>query len=274
MKKKLTIVCSVLLLVALLMCGCTDLFTTKRNYYTIDSSSLENLNVAEVVANNSITATVRIVTSKKGFSEERVVGAGFVVTADGYVITNDHVIKPSSYGDAALEYLVQFVDGTSSPANYVKSNSAIDIGVLKINSAVASAGKIPYLQISTDDLKFGQSVYTIGNPDNLGFVFSGGFVANPSFKISGENKGDDSYGILLDMSVNHGNSGGVLLDNRGAVVGVVSSRIESAANTSTTNNVYVNEIYGLGIAIKASTLVSYLDSIGIIYTKYVVPTVQ
>lgn len=274
MKKKLTIVCSVLLLVALLMCGCTDLFTTKRNYYTIDSSSLENLNVAEVVANNSITATVRIVTSKKGFSEERVVGAGFVVTADGYVITNDHVIKPSSYGDAALEYLVQFVDGTSSPANYVKSNSAIDIGVLKINSAVASAGKIPYLQISIDDLKFGQSVYTIGNPDNLGFVFSGGFVANPSFKISGENKGDDSYGILLDMSVNHGNSGGVLLDNRGAVVGVVSSRIESAANTSTTNNVYVNEIYGLGIAIKASTLVSYLDSIGIIYTKYVVPTVQ
>lgn len=273
MKKKLIIVCTVLLLVALVMCGCTDLFTTKRNYYTIDSSSLENLNVAEVVANNAITATVRIVTSKKGFGDDRIVGAGFAITADGYVITNAHVIKPSSYGDAALEYLVQFVDGTSSPAAYVDSNSAIDIGILKINSAVASAGKIPHLQVSTDDLKFGQSVYTIGNPDNLGFVFSGGFVANPSFKISSENKGEDNYGILLDMSVNHGNSGGVLLDNRGAVVGVVSSRIESSASTSTTNGVYVNEIYGLGIAVKASTMVSYLDEIGVVYTKYTVPTV-
>lgn len=272
MKKKLVIICSILLVTVLLtMCGCTDLFTTKRNYYTINESDLENLSVAEIVANNTITSAVSVVTIKRGENNASVVGAGFVITADGYVVTNDHVINPSAYSGVALEYQVKFVDGTIATANYVAGDADIDIGILKIDAAVASVGHVPYLQIAEGELKFGQTVFTIGNPDNLGLVFSIGCVANPSFKLSNENKKEDNYGILLDMNVNHGNSGGVLLNNKGAVVGVISSRIESLPASSTTNGVFVNEIYGLGVAIKVSTLVSYLEKCGITYTKYTEP---
>ncbi|MEO7915911.1 MAG: trypsin-like peptidase domain-containing protein, partial [Novosphingobium sp.] len=140
-------------------------------------------------------------------------GSGFVISPDGYIVTNDHVITAGGQG-LADTITVKMADGTEYPAKIVGRDTASDIAVLKI-----TPGKtLPFV-------KFGQSakaragdwVIAIGNPFGLGGSVTSGIISAVY-----RNTGSGAYDhyIQTDASINSGNSGGPMFDMAGNVIGI------------------------------------------------------
>lgn len=144
-------------------------------------------------------------------------GSGFIIDADGYIITNHHLV------DGAERIVVSLADGRVFRAELVGADPAIDIALLKI-------GRAPDLPVAplgdSDTLRVGEWVCAIGNP--LGYVHSVtvGVVSFIGRKLF--DRSLDDY-IQTDAAINFGNSGGPLINSRGEVVGI-NSAISSRAN--------------------------------------------
>ncbi|MBC7922918.1 MAG: trypsin-like peptidase domain-containing protein, partial [Ferruginibacter sp.] len=137
-------------------------------------------------------------------------GSGCLMTKDGYVITNFHVVA----GMDNFQVLLQ--DGKSFSAKLVRKNEAADLALLKIDANLDFA----YLVPSSKNYSIGQEVFAIGTPTSLdlGQTVSKGI-------ISGIRKVEKSDMIQTDVSVNPGNSGGALINAKGELVGIVNSKI-------------------------------------------------
>jgi serine protease Do len=135
-------------------------------------------------------------------------GSGFVIDPSGIIVTNQHVI------DSAIDVKVAFIDGIQAPAKVLDASPMIDLAVLKVDIGHA----LPSLTWGdSDTLQVGDPVLTIGNGLGLANSVSAGIVSGLN-----RNFGDspfDSY-IQTDATINHGNSGGPLIDHEGKVVGV------------------------------------------------------
>ena len=141
-------------------------------------------------------------------------GSGFVVSEDGYIYTNYHVIK------SAYSLKVQFYDGTIYPVTSVQGyNIANDVAKIKI-----AKSSCDYLKISTEKVKTGDTVYTLGNPLGVENIFTSGIVSRESIKVNGIDC------IAITAPISPGNSGGPLLNKRGEVVGINSLQIPDAQN--------------------------------------------
>ncbi len=167
--------------------------------------------------------------------EAQSLGSGFIVSADGYVVTNNHVIQPE--GSAELEEVtVTTPDGTEYPAEVVGSDAASDLAVLKINRAQP----FPFVHFGdSKQARVGDWVIAIGNPFGLGGTVTSGIVSAML-----RNTGGGAYDryIQTDASINRGNSGGPLFDMQGNVIG-----INNAIFSPTGGSV------GIGFAIPAET---------------------
>ncbi|MEV0155256.1 trypsin-like peptidase domain-containing protein [Micromonospora sp. NPDC050686] len=166
--------------------------------------------VAERVLPSVVTVRV---TSLGGTSE----GSGFIVSPEGHVITNDHVVT-GSVGKAS----VIFNDGSSAPATVVGQDPESDIAVIK----VARSGLRPVEFGDSDSLAVGDPVLAIGSPLSLANTVTAGIVSALDRTMqAGEPGGPTRYyaAIQTDAAVNHGNSGGPLVDGAGRVVGVNST---------------------------------------------------
>jgi serine protease Do len=138
----------------------------------------------------------------------RAQGSGFIISADGYVVTNNHVI------DGAQEVEVALEDGRQLVAEVVGADPATDIALLKIESD----GDLPAVAWGDSDLlEIGDWVVAIGNPFGLGGTVTAGIVSARSRDI---NAGPYDDFIQTDAAINSGNSGGPLFDTSGQVVGV------------------------------------------------------
>ena len=156
-------------------------------------------------------------------------GSGFVVTQDGYIVTNHHVIA------SATSVTVTMYDGSEYPATVVGSDSDYDVAVLKINAT----GLQPVTLGSSEDVNVGDTVLAIGNPlGELTFSMSQGIVSCCDRAINVD--GTPFNMIQVDASINPGNSGGPLMNLYGEVVGIVSAKYSSYSNTA---------VEGLGFAI-------------------------
>ena len=272
MKKKIILIVGILIVVLLSMASCSAISTLLNRSntvnYQVDIRDLENPNVGTAVASNSINSCVRIVSTFNFSGDTRTVsGAGFVVTTDGYVITNRHVVVQyvASYGSSTTsmektstfnkaktptEIKVVFADNTYYLADlcyFIDEEGEIDLAILKMKDTGAVV--FDRLQIDqTSQIYYGQSAYTFGNPEGIGLLFTSVNVANPSMKMSSD--GLYEY-IMLDGNINHGNSGGVLLDGNSKVIGVVFARVESKAGSNT-------NAYGIGCAIKSKDLINFI----------------
>ena len=140
-------------------------------------------------------------------------GSGFIVSADGYVVTNNHVISLDQKG-AADAVMVTLADGTEYQARIVGRDQDSDIAVLKIDAK----GPLPFVQFGqSSKARAGDWVIAIGNPFGLGGTVTSGIVSAVN-----RNTGSGAYQhyIQSDASINSGNSGGPMFDMRGNVIGI------------------------------------------------------
>jgi putative serine protease PepD len=159
------------------------------------------------------------------------VGSGFVASADGYVITNDHVVAASS-GSAT----VAFNDGSTSPAKVVGRDSESDIAVIK----VSRTGLTPVEFGDSEAIAVGDPVLAFGSPLALANTVTAGIISALDRTIqAAEPGGPVRYyaAIQTDAAVNHGNSGGPLVDGAGRVVGVNSVIKSLAADDQEAGNI-------------------------------------
>ena len=147
--------------------------------------------------------------------KQRSLGSGFLITSDGYILTNAHVIGK------AEKVTVTFEDGETYPAKIIGKDEKIDIGVVKITD---SSKKFPHVILGDSDaIKVGQWAIAIGNPFALDHTVTTGVISakGRSVEIS-QQSGMQSY-IQTDASINPGNSGGPLCDIQGEVIGINSA---------------------------------------------------
>ncbi|MEH0146907.1 trypsin-like peptidase domain-containing protein [Corynebacterium sp. Q4381] len=171
----------------------------------------------ERVAAAVLPAVVSIeVESARGSAE----GSGSIISSDGYVLTNHHVIESAASGAARLT--VTLNDGSQYPAAFVASDVNTDVGVIKIEGIEG----LPVLEFgNSDNLKVGQQVVAVGSPLGLSATVTTGIVSALNRPVrAGQGGGESSLmdGIQTDAAINPGNSGGPLVDMNGRLVGMNS----------------------------------------------------
>jgi serine protease DegQ len=157
------------------------------------------------------------------------VGSGIVVSAEGYILTNHHVV------DKADEIEVVFSDGRKRSAKVVGSDQDTDLAVLRVD-----AKDLPVITFgSSDTLRVGDVVLAVGNPLGIGQTVTAGIVSGLGRTNLGINTFEDF--IQTDAAINQGNSGGALLDARGNLVGINTAILSQTGGS-----------IGIGLAIPAT----------------------
>lgn len=171
--------------------------------------------------------------------KQRAMGSGVVVSADGYILTNNHVI------DNADDIRVEFTDGRGFKATLVGADKPSDLAVLKVESTGLPTVKIG----DSNAVEVGDVVLAVGNPLGVGQTVTMGII---SAKGRSTSAGDGSYEDFLqtDAPINHGNSGGALVNLRGELVGINSQIVSSSDGN-----------IGIGFAIPANMARHVMDDL-------------
>jgi putative serine protease PepD len=176
--------------------------------------------------------------------EGQATGSGFVVSKDGLIVTNDHVVDGASQ--------VQVKIGTSDkaqPATVVGADPSRDLALLKVD-----AGNLPTLSLDdSSSVNVGDPTYAIGNPFGLDHTLTTGIVSALQRSLQAPDGAKISGAIQTDAALNPGNSGGPLLDADGKVIGVNSQIQTGSTNGAEGGNV------GIGFAIPSNTVKSFID---------------
>ena len=194
--------------------------------------SLTTVQVYELTVNSVVGSNTEITTN--AFGQEAVAassGSGFILSEDGYIITNAHVV------DGATTIEVALFNGDCFPAELVAADSSYDIAVLKIEGKGMPAVSVG----DSDTLKVGEEVVAIGNPlGELTFTMTNGILSALDREINID--GNPQSMLQTNAAINSGNSGGPLFDMDGNVIGVTSAKYSGSTMTGTS-------IEGLGFAI-------------------------
>ena len=177
-----------------------------------------------------------------GSSESTSLGSGVIITEDGYIVTNHHVVE------SATAVKVKLSSGETFAAEIIGSDSRTDIALLKIEAKGLRYSSF----VDSDKLEMGQSVIVIGNPLGEGVTCSTGIISALEKEILLNNVYMDL--IQTDASVNEGNSGGGLFDINGDLVGVINSKSSSSYYSSAT-------VEGMGYAIPANRVLWVIESL-------------
>ena len=173
-------------------------------------------------------------------------GSGFVVSSDGYLVTNDHVVE------GATQIKAKIGDGKTLDAKLIGADPSTDLALLKV-----SAGGLTPLELGDSTaVEVGDPAYAIGNPYGLDRTLTTGVVSALQRQISSPNGFSIDDVIQTDAAINPGNSGGPLFNTAGDVIGV-NSQIESGGNAGggQAGNV------GIGFAIPSNTVKSVVSQL-------------
>lgn len=164
-------------------------------------------------------------------------GSGFIISADGYVVTNNHVV------DRAENVTVVFDDGEEHEAEIIGTDERTDLALLKI----AGVDDLPFVEFADAEARIGDWVVAVGNPFGLGGTVTAGIISARGRDIGGNSYGDF---LQIDAAVNRGNSGGPAFNLSGQVVGV-----NTAIFSPNGGNV------GIAFAIPSSTVEQIIDDL-------------
>ena len=246
-KKKTTVLVAVGRVLALLMGilgsaignslfgkGSTTIYEGQRESSVIDVSKIDTgklMTPAEVYAanvNSTVGITTSVTTNFWGFQTTSAAsGSGFILTGDGYVLTNYHVIESSN------SISVTLYDGKSYDAVLIGYDESSDIAVLKIDAE----GLTPVVLGDSDNLNVGDSVVAIGNPlGELTFSLTSGAVSALNREITLSNSVTMNL-IQTDCAINSGNSGGALFNLYGEVIGITNAKYSGSGSGASIDNI-------------------------------------
>jgi len=177
------------------------------------------------------------INSTGGSTSGRALGSGFVVDKTGHVVTNYHVIE------GADEIRVSFSNRDTVEAELVGTDPSTDLAVLKVDTSASAL--TPLSLGNSDQVRVGDQVVAIGNPFGLARTATAGIVSALQRLITAPNRFTIDHVIQTDAPINHGNSGGPLLNARGQVIGV-NTQIETGGIS--TGNV------GIGFSVPSNTV--------------------
>lgn len=203
----------------------------------------ENLTVSQIAAQtaNSVVEITTEATSYDMYMRQSVsegAGSGVILTGDGYIVTNNHVI------DGASKITVTLKDGTSYPAALVGTDSKGDIAVIKIDAS----GLQPAVIGDSSELQVGDLAVAVGNPlGQLGGTVTDGIISALDRQIDLDGK--TMTLLQTNAAINPGNSGGGLFNSKGELIGVVVAKSSGSG------------IEGLGFAIPINTAKDLIDQI-------------
>lgn len=198
----------------------------------------QNVNAVVAIANQTVTTNIYGQTSETASS-----GSGFIISEDGYVVTNYHVVE------GATTLTVITYDSTEYEAKLIGYDESNDVALLKVD-----ATDLPSVTIgSSDDLNVGDQVVAIGNPlGELTSSLSAGYVSAKDRTINT----DGSYinMIQIDAAINAGNSGGPLFNMMGEVVGITTAKYSGSTSSGAS-------IEGIGFAIPMDDVISIVSDL-------------
>src|SRR5262245_11992641 len=190
-----------------------------------------------------VQITTQSVVTSQGFfgpqrSVQRALGSGFVIDKDGHILTNYHVVQ------GARSVRVSFSNHDNVKAPIVGTDPATDVAVLKVNERASALNPLPLG--NSDTVEVGDPVVAIGNPFGLDRSVTAGIVSALQRQLS-NTVGTSIYDVIqTDAAINHGNSGGPLLTDRGQVIGINSAIL--TGSTTEQGNV------GVGFAVPINTV--------------------
>jgi serine protease Do/serine protease DegQ len=176
------------------------------------------------------------------------VGSGVIISEDGYIITNYHVVQ-GMRGREADEIKVQLGDGTEYEATLIGWDAKTDVAVLKIEVEEP----LPAVSLADSDrLRVGDVVFAIGNPLDVGLTATQGIVSAMGRHQGGRILGPDSYEdfIQTDAAINLGNSGGALIDAWGRLVGINTAIVSGSGGS-----------IGIGFAIPVNLVINVASNL-------------
>ena len=204
---------------------------TDAEVYAANANSVVSINVTGTSGTNFFGQPVQTASA----------GSGFVLTKDGYIVTNYHVVKDAD------TVKVTMYNGDEYDAKYVGGDEDYDIAVIKVEATNLQ----PVTLGNSDNLNVGDHVLAVGNPlGELTFSMSGGMVSCVNRAINVD--GTPFNMIQTDASINPGNSGGPLFNQYGEVVGIVSAKYSSYSSES---------VEGLGFAIPINDVIAMIQDI-------------
>ena len=212
----------------------------KADGLVMDPSALYDMACTQVVG---VTTEVTTYNRFGMPSAGSVVGSGFIISEDGYILTNQHILSGTSAAEVILP------DGTACDALLIGEDATTDLAVLKIDAA----GLQPAEFGDSDELTVGDSVAAIGNPltDNLSGTLTDGIVSAINRTMS--SNGYTMTLIQTTAALNEGNSGGPLFNSFGQVVGITNMKM--------VNNVSGVAVEGIGFAIPSTTAKQVVDQL-------------
>ena len=204
-----------------------DTLTSNETDRSLTPQQVYKLNVAAVCGIASETTTNVFGQS----ATAAVIGSGFVLTEDGYVVTNNHVVEASG------QLSVKLWSGETYPAEIVGGDSFSDVALLKIE-----AEGLPHVTVGDSDaIEVGEACIAIGNPlGELTFTMTGGYVSALPREINTNGKPINMF--QTDAAINSGNSGGPLFDMDGNVIGITSAKLSGVTGSGAS-------VEGVGFAI-------------------------
>lgn len=244
-----------------------------KNTGTVDQISLTKYSDTAVYAANKvlpsivgIEVTYNITSSLSNFyslfgnsspttSTAKASGSGIIISKDGYILTNNHVVSSSSEGSyyeisEATEVKVKLHNSnTEYNAKIVGKDSQTDLAVLKIDADNLIAAEFA----DSSSLKVGEFAMAVGNPLNLGTTITCGVISAVSREVS-DSDGNKHNAIQTDAAINSGNSGGALVNSEGKVIGVNTLKVSSTG------------VEGIGFAIPINSTIDVTKDL-ITYNK-------
>ena len=203
---------------------------------------------AEAIAEEDDGASRPMPMQPHGRQHAEARGSGFLIDADGTIVTNNHVVKGAKSVSVTLD------DGTQLPARVLGRDARTDLAVLKVDAG----RKLPFIQLGdSDKVRVGEWVVAMGNPFGLGGTVTAGILS-----ASGRDIGSGPYDnfLQIDAPINRGNSGGPLFTQDGQVVGVNSAIVSPSGGS-----------IGIGFAIPSNmvkTVVAELEKNGHVTRGY------
>lgn len=214
-------------------------------------SPSDNLTMEQAVVKKSIGSVVGVTTVQKqsrntifglqsGYVEG--VGSGVIVSSDGYILTNSHVVNN---GDTLKLNVLLYGEENPIPADLIWNDSTLDLAIIKVDRK-----DLPAVEMAdSDKVEVGQRVVAIGNPLGLDFQFTvtSGIISGLNRTVSFETGAQMDGLMQTDAAINSGNSGGALLNSEGKLVGINTAK---AGNSD-----------GIGFAIPINTAKSVVDQV-------------